>query len=102
MGGRDSGCDLLGQNQEAGQPGHVAFPVADELGTQNVGEGRERHLLFIRGSNEHAEGVSVVGQFQDVIVMAIGRGELGCEDTKMARWKGLQLSLTATQHWIFT
>lgn len=37
----------------------------------------ERHLLFIRGSNEHAEGVPVVGQFQDVIVMAIGRGELG-------------------------
>lgn len=30
---------LLGQNQEAGQTGHISFPLADELGIQNVGEG---------------------------------------------------------------
>lgn len=75
---------LLGQNQEAGQCGHVPSPLADELGIQNAGEGREGHLFFIGGSNEHAESVPMVGQFQDVVVMAVGGGELSCEDT---RWR---------------
>ena len=52
---------LLGQNQEAGQSGHIPFPLADELSIQNAGEGRERHLFLIGGSNEHAESVPVVG-----------------------------------------
>lgn len=70
---------LLGQNQEAGQPGHIPFPLADELSIQNAGEGRERHLLLIGGSNEHAESVPVVGQFQDVVVTAVGGGKLSWE-----------------------
>lgn len=81
---------LLGQNQEAGQPGHVAFPLADELGIQNVGEGREGHIFLIGSCDEHAEGLPMVGQFQDVIVVAIRGGELSCEDTKMAGWKWFQ------------
>ena len=70
---------LLGQNQEAGQSGHIPFPLADELSIQNAGEGRERHLFFIGGSNEHAESVPVVGQFQDVVVMAVRGGKLSWE-----------------------
>lgn len=76
--------DLLGQNQEAEPPGHIPFPLADELGIQDVGESREGHLLFIGSSDEHAESVPVVGQFEDVVVMAVGGQKLGCEDTRLA------------------
>lgn len=75
---------LLRQNQEAELPGHIPFPLADELGIQDVGEGRERHLFFIGSGDEHAESVPMVGQFQDVIVMAAGGRKLGCEDTRLA------------------
>lgn len=76
--------DLLGQNQEAEPSGHIPFPLADELGIQDVGEGREGHLLLIGSSDEHAESVPVVGQFEDVVVMAVGGRKLGCEDTRLA------------------
>lgn len=85
---------LLGQNQEAGESGHIPFPLADELSVQNAGEGGERHLFFVGGGNEHAQSVAVVGQFQDVVVMAVGGGKLSWGDTKMARWQWLQ-------HWLF-
>lgn len=76
--------DLLGQNQEAEPSGHIPFPLADELGIQDVGEGRKRHVFFIGSSNEHAERVSVIGQFQDVVITAVGGRKLGCEDTGLA------------------
>lgn len=74
---------LLGQNQEAGQAGHIPFPLTDELIIQNVDEGRKRHLFFIGSSNEHAESVPMVGQFQNVVVMAIRGRKLSCKDTKI-------------------
>lgn len=82
---------LLRQDEETGQSGHVPFPLSDELSIQDAGEGGEGHFLLVGRRDEHAEGFAVVGQFQDVIVVAIRSGEFSWEETTMAPWKWLQL-----------